>query len=282
MSADNPLLPQGSLWEQKQQSRSRVRTAFFCVLAVHVLAIGTVLIVQGCKREEPPPATYPELSPVLPSFDTNLPPVVSTEAPPAVVQPSTVPALPTVPQPPVSAPAPTPVTPSPTVSAPAPTAPAAGGTEYRVVAGDTLYGIAKKHGVSLRALLDANPGVDPRRLRVGQKLVVPGGGGSGPATVATPAAAGGGASAGGEQVYVVQSGDNLTKIARRFGTTVQALREANQLRTDRIRVGDRLRIPAGATRAEAPAQAEPPPFIPPGLPSSQGQPGQPPSGGGGY
>jgi len=268
MSADNPLLPQGSLWEQKQQSRSRVRTAFFCVLAVHVLAIGTVLIVQGCKREEPPPATYPELSPVLPSFDTNLPPVVSTEATPPVVQPSTVPALPTVPQPPVSA--------------PAPAAPAAGGTEYTVVAGDTLYGIAKKHGVSLRALLDANPGVDPRRLRVGQKLVLPGGGGSGPATVAAPAAAGGGASAGGEQVYVVQSGDNLTKIARRFGTTVQALREANQLRTDRIRVGDRLRIPAGATRAEAPAQAEPPPFIPPGLPPGQGQPGQPPWGGGGY
>ena len=28
-------------------------------------------------------------------------------------------------------------------------------------------------GVSLQALLDANPGVDPRRLRIGQNIVVP-------------------------------------------------------------------------------------------------------------
>jgi len=44
---------------------------------VHVLAIGAALIVQGCKREQPPPA-FPELSPELPTFDTHLPPVVET------------------------------------------------------------------------------------------------------------------------------------------------------------------------------------------------------------
>jgi len=279
MSAENPLLPQGSLWEQKQQSRSRVRTAFFCVLAVHVLAIGTVLIVQGCKREEPPPPeSYPELSPVLPTFDTNLPPVVSTELPPPVVGTSTVPALPTLPPPPVTTvpSTPAPSAPGANVPVPAPSAPAT--TEYTVVAGDTLYGIAKKYGISLRSLMDANPGVDPRRLRVGQKLVVPtGGSGSAGAGGAAPGET---VASGGEQIYVVKSGDNLTRIARRFGTTVQALREANQLRTDRIRVGDKLKIPAGAPRAEAPARVEPPPFVPPNLPPAQGQP--PSGGGGGY
>lgn len=278
MSAENPLLPQGSLWEQKQQSRSRVRTAFFCVLAVHVVAIGTVLIVQGCKREEAPPS-YPELSPTLPVFDTNLAPVVTTDLPPPMVETSTLPVLP-APRlgpgaPAVTGPAPG-VVPTPPPTAPLGPAPS---TEYTVVAGDTMYGIARKVGVPLRSLLDANPGVDPRRLRVGQKLVVPAPTGSGAAagsagggTVAAPATG-----TGGEQVYVVQSGDNLTKIARRFGTTVQALREANQLRTDRIRVGDKLRIPAGAPRSDAPVRVEPPAFVPPAVPSP---PGPQPSPGG--
>ena len=133
-----------------------------------------------------------------------------------------------------------------------------------------MYGIARKVGVPLRALLEANPGVDPKRLRVGQKLVIPevSGGASTGAVPVGGTGTGGGVPAAGEQVYVVQSGDNLTKIARRFGTTVQALREANQLRTDRIRVGDKLRIPGAAPRVEAPVRVEPPPFVPPVQPTS--------------
>jgi LysM repeat protein len=38
------------------------------------------------------------------------------------------------------------------------------------VAGDTLYGIAKKHGVKPKDLARWNGIKDPRRLRVGQKL----------------------------------------------------------------------------------------------------------------
>ena len=60
------------------------------------------------------------------------------------------------------------------------------------------------------------------------------------------------ASAGGEQIYTVKSGDNLTKIARQFGTTVKALRAANGLKTDSIKVGQKLKIPA---KASAPATA---------------------------
>lgn len=43
-----------------------------------------------------------------------------------------------------------------------------------VKAGDTLWSLARNMGIPLRALVAANPGVDPRRLRVGQKLSVPG------------------------------------------------------------------------------------------------------------
>ena len=45
---------------------------------------------------------------------------------------------------------------------------------YVVRSGDNLKRIAEKHGISLGALEAANPGVEPRRLRVGQSLKIPG------------------------------------------------------------------------------------------------------------
>lgn len=48
----------------------------------------------------------------------------------------------------------------------------AGPGEYAVVKGDTLSGIAKKNGLSLKAIQDLNPGVDATRLQIGQKLKV--------------------------------------------------------------------------------------------------------------
>lgn len=44
---------------------------------------------------------------------------------------------------------------------------------YTVKRGESLYTIAKKHGVKLSALQAANPGVDPRRLKAGQTLAIP-------------------------------------------------------------------------------------------------------------
>jgi membrane-bound lytic murein transglycosylase D len=46
------------------------------------------------------------------------------------------------------------------------------------------------------------------------------------------------------RTHQVRQGENLTTIARRHGTSVTALRSANNLRNDRIRAGQTLRIPA--------------------------------------
>ena len=54
-------------------------------------------------------------------------------------------------------------------------APTAAIGEYVVQPGDTLSGIAKAVGVTLKALLDANELTDPDRLKAGQKLTVPAG-----------------------------------------------------------------------------------------------------------
>lgn len=45
--------------------------------------------------------------------------------------------------------------------------------KHIVQPGESPYSIARKYGVKLDALLGANPGIDPRRLRVGQTLTIP-------------------------------------------------------------------------------------------------------------
>lgn len=44
---------------------------------------------------------------------------------------------------------------------------------YTIKPGDTLYEIAKKEGTSVEALKEANPGIDPKALQVGQKIKLP-------------------------------------------------------------------------------------------------------------
>ncbi len=137
-------------------------------------------------------------------------------------------------------------------------------TEHMIAKGDYLSTIAKKYGVSLKAILEANPGVDPKRLQIGKKLTIPAPSAptvSGSGDVVSPAAV---PDAMSTQTYTVKSGDNLTKIATKFGVTLKALRSANNLKTDRIKVGDKLKIPvkAGApvpepVPAPAPAPAAP-------------------------
>jgi LysM repeat protein len=132
---------------------------------------------------------------------------------------------------------------------------------YIVQRGDTLSRIAARFGVSVQAIVAANPGVNPNLIFVGQRLVIPTGGGS-PAPQPTP---GGG---GGQQTYVVQRGDWLAKIAARFGTTVAAIQAANGLGNNTlIFVGQTLIIPGGSSPAPQPTpgpQPTPQPTAPPG------------------
>ena len=51
--------------------------------------------------------------------------------------------------------------------------PASAQRTHTVQSGESFYAIARKYGVNLEALMAANPGVDARRLRVGQTLNLP-------------------------------------------------------------------------------------------------------------
>lgn len=50
---------------------------------------------------------------------------------------------------------------------------AAAGTRYKVKKGDTMWAIAQEYGISLKALREANPDVDPTTMRVGTVLIIP-------------------------------------------------------------------------------------------------------------
>ncbi len=120
---------------------------------------------------------------------------------------------------------------------PAPTATpvAEKGTTYVVRWGDTLFSIARRFGTTVDAIKAANE-LTSDLIVVGQKLTIPGAA-STPPTTPPPAT-------GGPTVHIVQPGENLFRIALRYGTTVDAIAQANDITNPWfIYVGQKLTIP---------------------------------------
>ncbi|WP_407270490.1 LysM peptidoglycan-binding domain-containing protein [Radiobacillus sp. PE A8.2] len=110
-------------------------------------------------------------------------------------------------------------------------------TSYIVVPGDTLSEIAEQSGTTVEAIKQTNQ-LSSDVIYVGQALNVPGSGSSFP--IQTNATS-----------YTVVSGDTLSEIAEQNGTTVDAIKQSNQLSSDVIYVGQALNVPASGTSAPA-------------------------------
>lgn len=147
-----------------------------------------------------------------------------------------------------------------TVPAAAPPAPADAAPVVHIVAsGEHLTGIAAHYGTTVAAIAAANGLANPSFLLPGQRLVV----GSAPPSPPTsapapppaqPAQAPAGLS------HVVASGETLTSIAARYGTTIAAIAAANGIPNPSfIRTGTSLVIPQPAAAAPAPAEPAPAP-----------------------
>jgi LysM repeat protein len=120
---------------------------------------------------------------------------------------------------------------------------------YTVRSGDTVSHIALRSGTTVAAIARANALGDAARIRIGQVLTIPTGASAAPAAPA-PAPAPATAS------YTVVSGDTVSRIAARLGTTVQAVVAANGLDSRAcIRIGQTLTVPGSAAAAAAPAPA---------------------------
>ncbi|HEL2384477.1 TPA: LysM peptidoglycan-binding domain-containing protein, partial [Streptococcus suis] len=86
-------------------------------------------------------------------------------------------------------------------------------TTYTVKSGDTLSGIAARFGTTVSALQSLNGISNPDKIQVGQVLKI-----KGSTSVVTSTSV---------TTYTVKSGDTLSGIAARFGTTVSALQNLN-------------------------------------------------------
>jgi LysM repeat protein len=117
-------------------------------------------------------------------------------------------------------------------------------TVHVVQQGETLYSIARQYQVSVGAICAANSIASPRLIYAGQRLVIPiAGGASAPSSGSIAAA-----------THVVQPGENLYRIALRYGTTIPTLAAANGIsEPTQIRVGQTLVIPGGSSAPAAPS-----------------------------
>jgi LysM repeat protein len=130
--------------------------------------------------------------------------------------------------------------------------PARHGT-HTVQKDENLYRIGLRYGVPWQTLMEYNGLTDPTELTAGRQLRIPvvseleGCPGTGSDELTKGADAAGRGPATGEQAYIVQPGDNLYRIGRRFGVPWLALLKHNGLGDSAaVSVGQELRIPAPA------------------------------------
>jgi membrane-bound lytic murein transglycosylase D len=125
---------------------------------------------------------------------------------------------------------------------------------YCLRAGETVGAIAQRYGVSSQALMKANGIRNPRRLVVGQALLIPG---HKPTKVsaARETAARQGTSRTATLTHRVRGGETIGVIAKRYGMTASGLARANGIRNaNKLHVGQILQIPGRA--APAPTQSK--------------------------
>ena len=119
-------------------------------------------------------------------------------------------------------------------------------TTYIVKKGDILSRIAADHGLRTADLVAANPGINVNKLKIGQKISIPSSGTKKATSAKVSSSSPGG-------TYVVKKGDILGRIAKEHGVTVDALKKANNLTSDKIIAGRKLTIPGTTVSATAPA-----------------------------
>jgi len=237
----------------------KVSKVVLIVVALHVLVIGGIVVFEGCSRvksstpdmaaNESLPGQQPDSNLVSSVPSPQGPGAANSLVPPTSMAGNEAPA-----------PAPAPVA----VAQPAPVSATA--QVYVVKKGDSLWKIAKAESVTVGELSRANNMSKTSVLKVGQKLTVPAAkadktsvatasviptstdANSAP-TAATASATPSTATVDSGNLYVVKSGDSLWKIARHQNVTVAALKQANNLSGDSLKVGQKLHIPMATAKA---------------------------------
>ncbi|MGX6978469.1 LysM peptidoglycan-binding domain-containing protein [Vagococcus elongatus] len=120
---------------------------------------------------------------------------------------------------------------------------------YTVKSGDTLYGIALKYNVSVSQLKSWN-GLSSDLIYVGQKIKLK------TSTSAGTTAPSNNQSTNTTASYTIKSGDTLYGIAAKYGVTVSQLKSWNNLKSDVIYVGGKLKISSSSSNTSNPNKTE--------------------------
>ncbi len=140
-------------------------------------------------------------------------------------------------------------------------------TLYIVQRGDTLSGISKRYNIKQAAIIELNE-LTSDKVMIGQRLKLPGkvdvGVQKEPKVAANKAAAKKttGKSSGFEpytgatEEYVVKAGDTIGKIAYGHGINIRQLKQLNNLKSNVVKIGQKLKVPAGKVAAKSEAKPE--------------------------
>ena len=231
----------------------KVSKVVLIVVALHALVIGGIFVFEGCSRSKTATtdmaANEPSDSMMPGATNNQMASIPNPQGPGAAnsLAPNSVPGNETV---------------APTASV-TPPASATAARTYVVKKGDSLWKISKVEGVSVGELSRANSLTKTSTLKVGQKLTVPAVAKAektnvatasvvptstdattpSPTTTAAVTTDAGGAS------YTVKSGDSLWKIARQQNVSVAAMKQANNLSSDSLKVGQKLHVPTATAKA---------------------------------
>ncbi|WEZ01376.2 peptidoglycan endopeptidase LytE [Bacillus subtilis] len=125
--------------------------------------------------------------------------------------------------------------------------PSSSSSTYKVKSGDSLWKISKKYGMTINELKKLN-GLKSDLLRVGQVLKLKG-------STSSSNSSSSKVSSSSTSTYKVKSGDSLSKIASKYGTTVSKLKSLNGLKSDVIYVNQVLKVKGTSTSSSKPASS---------------------------
>ncbi len=129
---------------------------------------------------------------------------------------------------------------------------------YKVKSGDYLGRIASRHRCTVNQIKRWN-NLKSNNIRVGQKLVIYRGGhapasaqsSSSTSSASTPSGSSRQTSSSGAATHTVKSGDTLSGIATKYGTTVANIKKLNGLTSNNIKIGQKLKVKGGSSAAPA-------------------------------
>ncbi len=223
----------------------KVSKIFGCVIGLHLGVIAMLLVQPGCRTKQPPTRTYSQertsgglIEAIGQGSGSGLDSAFNAGFGDGSSAPddndfSEFDAI-------------TPIAP---LSDGGQTVPVAGPSfeTYTVKKGDNLWTIARRYNVSLNELYAAN-GLDTTSiLSIGQELQIPVEGSTATVTAPSPDTYQPTSFNQGSTEYMVKRGDSLSKIANQFDTSVRAIKAANGLSSDLIRVGDKLVVPVSSS-----------------------------------